>query len=100
MCVMALKLLYGLYVVLRVVFQADDERNYHIFYQLCSAAAQPEYEQLKLGEFSCHAVILHFLHLVALPGFDVGARTKAPKQTLKGGDWVNNGGMPLPGRLW
>jgi len=45
----------------RVVFQADDERNYHIFYQLCSAAAQTEYEQLKLGEFSRHTIRLCFL---------------------------------------
>lgn len=33
----------------RVVFQAADERNYHIFYQLCSAADLPEYECLKLN---------------------------------------------------
>ncbi|KAK2149285.1 hypothetical protein LSH36_457g02032 [Paralvinella palmiformis] len=33
----------------RVVFQAADERNYHIFYQLCSAADSPEYECLKLN---------------------------------------------------
>ncbi|XP_040269881.1 unconventional myosin-Va isoform X4 [Bufo bufo] len=33
----------------RVVFQADDERNYHIFYQLCASASLPEFSVLKLG---------------------------------------------------
>ncbi|XP_066448681.1 unconventional myosin-Va isoform X2 [Eleutherodactylus coqui] len=33
----------------RVVFQADEERNYHIFYQLCASAALPEFSVLKLG---------------------------------------------------
>uniref|UniRef100_A0A8C9VNJ7 Unconventional myosin-Va n=1 Tax=Scleropages formosus TaxID=113540 RepID=A0A8C9VNJ7_SCLFO len=33
----------------RVVFQADDERNYHIFYQLCASAHLPEFKALKLG---------------------------------------------------
>ncbi|XP_071826412.1 unconventional myosin-Va-like isoform X3 [Apostichopus japonicus] len=33
----------------RVVYQAQDERNYHIFYQLCAAADQPEMAHLKLG---------------------------------------------------
>ncbi|KAK1887275.1 Unconventional myosin-Vc [Dissostichus eleginoides] len=32
----------------RVVFQADNERNYHIFYQMCSSAHLPEFKNLKL----------------------------------------------------
>ncbi|XP_066541823.1 unconventional myosin-Va [Hoplias malabaricus] len=33
----------------RVVFQADDERNYHIFYQLCASSHLPEFKALKLS---------------------------------------------------
>uniref|UniRef100_A0A670ZPX2 Myosin VB n=1 Tax=Pseudonaja textilis TaxID=8673 RepID=A0A670ZPX2_PSETE len=32
----------------RVVFQAADERNYHIFYQLCASASLPELKDLSL----------------------------------------------------
>nr|XP_053650160.1 unconventional myosin-Va-like isoform X2 [Cherax quadricarinatus] len=33
----------------RVVFQAPEERNYHIFYQLCSASSDEKYKDLQLG---------------------------------------------------
>ncbi|XP_038606473.1 unconventional myosin-Va isoform X4 [Tachyglossus aculeatus] len=33
----------------RVVFQAEEERNYHIFYQLCASAKLPEFKSLHLG---------------------------------------------------
>nr|XP_023669831.1 unconventional myosin-Va-like [Paramormyrops kingsleyae] len=33
----------------RVVFQADEERNYHIFYQLCGSANLPDFKDLKLA---------------------------------------------------
>ncbi|XP_054476704.1 unconventional myosin-Va-like [Anoplopoma fimbria] len=40
----------------RVVFQADEERNYHIFYQLCASSHLPEFKAFKLGcadDFHC-----------------------------------------------
>ncbi|KAF7656344.1 hypothetical protein LDENG_00042780 [Lucifuga dentata] len=32
----------------RVIFQAENERNYHIFYQMCSCADLPEFKNLRL----------------------------------------------------
>uniref|UniRef100_A0AAY4EQL2 Myosin VC n=1 Tax=Denticeps clupeoides TaxID=299321 RepID=A0AAY4EQL2_9TELE len=34
----------------RVVFQAENERNYHIFYQMCACADLPEFKALRLGD--------------------------------------------------
>lgn len=53
----------------RVVFQATDERNYHIFYQLCAASKLPEYEHLKLN----HPDIFYFTNqgeAPVIPGVD------------------------------
>nr|XP_034986465.1 unconventional myosin-Va isoform X6 [Zootoca vivipara] len=36
----------------RVIFQAEEERNYHIFYQLCASATLPEFKTLRLGNAS------------------------------------------------
>lgn len=33
----------------RVVFQATEERNYHIFYQLCASSELDELQDLQLG---------------------------------------------------
>ncbi|XP_042328379.1 unconventional myosin-Va isoform X2 [Sceloporus undulatus] len=50
----------------RVVFQAEEERNYHIFYQLCASAALPEFKTLRLG----NADYFHYTKLGGSPVID------------------------------
>ncbi|KAA0184725.1 hypothetical protein HAZT_HAZT009098 [Hyalella azteca] len=43
----------------RVVFQAPGERNYHIFYQMCSSANDPRLAGLKLGDPGLFVYLRH-----------------------------------------
>ncbi len=36
-----------------VLLQSENERNYHIFYQMCACANQPEFKSLRLCECFC-----------------------------------------------
>ncbi|XP_042909749.1 unconventional myosin-Va isoform X2 [Parasteatoda tepidariorum] len=47
----------------RVVFQASDERNYHIFYQLCASSELEELQDLQLGDSS----YFHYTNLGEAP---------------------------------
>ena len=42
----------------RVVFQAPDERNYHIFYQMCAACDTSELKDLRLGMLICWLTLI------------------------------------------
>ncbi|XP_051896266.1 unconventional myosin-Va isoform X5 [Pristis pectinata] len=47
----------------RVVFQAEDERNYHILYQLCASKHLPEFKELRLS----HAQNFNYTNLGGSP---------------------------------
>ncbi|XP_053317882.1 unconventional myosin-Va isoform X3 [Spea bombifrons] len=61
----------------RVVFQAEDERNYHIFYQLCASASLPEFQMLRLG----HANSFHYTKQGRSPVIDGVDDAKEMKNT-------------------
>ncbi|XP_072294230.1 LOW QUALITY PROTEIN: unconventional myosin-Vb [Eucyclogobius newberryi] len=65
----------------RVVFQASLERNYHIFYQLCSARNYPELRELKLlapedFRYTCQGGDMH------IPGTNDLAELKRTSDSL------------------
>ncbi len=47
-----------------VLLQSENERNYHIFYQMCACANQPEFKGLRLCECFCTCYLtLNFICL-------------------------------------
>ncbi|KAH0518932.1 Unconventional myosin-Va [Microtus ochrogaster] len=70
----------------RVVFQAEEERNYHIFYQLCASAKLPEFKMLRLGisesyQMGIFRILAGILHLgnVGFASRDSDSCTIPPK---------------------
>ncbi|KAM6181069.1 unconventional myosin-Vc [Erethizon dorsatum] len=65
----------------RVVFQSENERNYHIFYQLCASAQRSEFRHLKLGP----AEEFHYTRMggsAVIEGVDDGADMVETRKTF------------------
>ncbi|XP_051894260.1 unconventional myosin-Va-like [Pristis pectinata] len=68
----------------RVVFQAEEERNYHIFYQLCASANLAEFSELDLGKAENYFYVNHGGNILIDGADDLAdfERTRAAFTTL------------------
>ncbi|CEP06860.1 hypothetical protein [Parasitella parasitica] len=65
----------------RLVYQPETERNYHIFYQLCTGAPPNESKDLELGDWSK----FHYLNqsgVGSIPGVDDAAEFELTQKSL------------------
>ncbi|KAM5235542.1 unconventional myosin-Vc [Ctenodactylus gundi] len=66
----------------RVVFQSENERNYHVFYQLCASSQLSEFKHLRLGR----AEDFHYTRMggpTSIAGVDDGADMAETRRTFR-----------------